>query len=82
MDDIVTALRQTGSRAVLPVRRRHDEKVDRVLAVPVDERGDRTLIEVVETAADEGIAVGGEIVDRRRDIEPAMKPRLHRVLVR
>ena len=43
------------------VRGRQDEEVDQVLAVAVHESRHRTVVEVVQAAADEGESLRGEV---------------------
>jgi hypothetical protein len=46
------------------------------------QRGNRPSSHVIEAAADEREPLGGEINDRRREIEFAKKPRFHGVRIR
>ena len=50
-------------------------------APPVDERRGRLAVNVVETATDQREALRGQVDDRRREVDAAVEPRLHRVLV-
>lgn len=47
----------------------------------VDERGDITMIQIIEAAADEREAFIREITDWRSEIEFAIEPGFHGVLV-
>src|SRR5260370_35988910 len=47
----------------------------------VDKRGDIAMIQIVQTAADQREAFVREVYDRRSEIEFAVEPRLHGVLV-
>src|SRR5579863_10537961 len=47
----------------------------------IDKRGYRTAIGIIEAPAYERKASRGEVHDRRREIELAIEPGLHRVLV-
>src|SRR5579862_609302 len=58
-----------------------DIKVDQMLVAAIDERRDRAIVEIIEPAAQKRKFRGGKIFDRRREIELAVEPRLHRVLI-
>jgi hypothetical protein len=48
----------------------------------VDQRGDLAPFEIIEASANQRKAVARQIFDRRREIELAVEPRFHRVLIR
>ena len=52
-----------------------------MLVALIDERGDRASGQVVEPAAAQRKSLGGEILDRRGEIEAAVEPGLYRVPV-
>src|SRR5262249_2044888 len=56
---------------------RPDEHVDLVQALLIDDDRDTLAVDVIEPAADELIALGAEVLDHRRELEPACKPRLY-----
>src|SRR6478609_4147723 len=57
------------------------EQIDHVLAPAIDHGADGAGIDIIEPAADQGEALGGEVDYRRRDVELAVEPRFYRVLV-
>src|SRR5260370_12072359 len=63
------------------MERRPDEDVDEMLAPRVDQHGNGAPVNNIEPAALQRKSIPHKIVDRRREIELAIKPRLHRVLV-
>ena len=62
-------------------RRLRHEQVDDVLAAAIDHGADGAGIDIIEPAADQGKALRGEVDYRRRDVELAVEPRFHGVLV-
>ena len=50
-------------------------------AVSIKDRSDWASVQIIDAAARERKTFSGEIVDRRREIEMAGKPRLHRVMI-
>ena len=48
-------------------RRLRDEQIDHVLAPPIDDRGHRLAVDVVEPPADQREALRGQVDHRRRD---------------
>ena len=52
-----------------------------MLPPAVHERRDGSSIHVVESTAQQRISAAGEVVHRGRIVEPAIEPRLHRVLI-
>lgn len=59
-----------------------DKHVDEMFLALVDERCDIAMIQIIEASADEREAFTREIRDRRSEVEFAVEPRLHGVLVR
>jgi len=58
-----------------------DEDVDKVLAAPVDQRGDVAFAKHIQAAANQREAFVHEIVDGRNEFEFAVEPGLDGVLV-
>ena len=52
-----------------------------MLAASIDDRGDGLAVDIVEPSADQPEALGCQVDDRRRDVELAVEPWFHRVLV-
>src|SRR5947199_9738856 len=78
---LVAARRARGERAARGGVPRPYEQADHVLAPAVDEAGDGTATDHVQPAAQQREAIGREVRDRRGEVELAVEPRLHRVLV-
>ena len=53
-----------------------------MLSKLINERGHIPVANIVQPPADQRITLIGQIANRRREVELAVKPRLHRVLVR
>src|ERR1700677_4579167 len=81
MEQVVPVMRGTLDRALGAIRGRPNKDVDYVLVALVNQRRHGPAVEVVETAADQTVAVRGEVVNWRREIDPSVEPRLDRVLV-
>ena len=64
-----------------PIGRGPDEHVDRMEAPLIHERGDRLAGDVVEPTTHQRKTDGREILNRRREIQLAEEPWLHRVLI-
>src|SRR5439155_13327973 len=80
MDDVVAlALDPGGGRGSSLAG--PGKQIDNVLVALVDERGDRAAGEIIEPPAAQREVLGREILDRRRKIDPPVKPRLDRVAV-
>ena len=77
--DQVIALNRRVARKLCGLR--PNEDVDDVLLAMIDESGDIAAVQIIETAADKREALVGEIVDGRRKVEPAVKPRFDGVLI-
>src|SRR5437868_2148560 len=58
-----------------------DELINEVLVVLIDERCDGPAVEIIETATGQWKVRRGEILDRRREVELAVEPRLHGVAI-
>src|SRR6202011_3137066 len=58
-----------------------DEQIDRVLVSLINERDNRFAIEIIESASGQWETFAGEIAHRRREIDFAVEPRFHGVLV-
>ena len=58
------------------------EDVDRVLTVAVDERRNRTPLEIVKPASDQRKPFVGQVLHRRRVVESSGEPRLDGMPVR
>ena len=52
-----------------------------MLVAPIDQHRHRPVVHIVEPPADEGKLLCGEIAHRRRVVDAAVEPRLHRVLI-
>src|SRR5467141_5367353 len=82
MQDVVAVLRQAlhrQSAAGSPIR--PDKKIDYMLVVPIYQRRDRPVVQIIEPAADQRESRSRQIRDRRREIELAAEPGLYRVLI-
>ena len=82
MQDVVAVLRQAlrrQSAAGSPIR--PDKKIDYMLVVPIYQRRDRPVVQIIEPAADQRESRSRQIRDRRREIELAAEPRLDRMLI-
>src|SRR5229473_7117918 len=71
----------TRQRLGIGLGGRPHEDVDEMLAPRVDEHGNGTAVNHIEPAALQRKSLTHKVVDRRSEIELAIKPRLHRVLV-
>ena len=72
-----------GPRGQLPPRLgRPDEEVHDVLVAPVDQRGHDAVVEIVQPPSGQREAFAGQVDHRRREIDLAVEPGLHRVAVR
>ena len=80
--EVVTLLRQGVHSAVIAVGGWPDKQVDRVLAMAVDEGGDRAPIDIVQPTPDQGKPLRRQVLHRRGEIQFAIKPRFDRVLIR
>ena len=60
---------------------RPDVEIDDVLVALIDQRRDRPAAQIVEPAAPQRKSLGGEVLDRRGEIDAAVEPGLDRVLV-
>ncbi len=60
---------------------RPDVQIDEMLLALVDERGDSSVIEVLQPAADKRKPLTRKVLNRRSEIELAVEPWLYRVLV-
>src|SRR6195952_1477580 len=69
----VETLNRFGSGAMLGASALRDEQVDDVAAPLVDHRAERAAVHIIEPAADQGKALGGEIDYRRRHVQPAVE---------
>jgi hypothetical protein len=81
MQKVVAVVRGALDRALGAVGSRPHEDVHDMFAALVDQRRHRAAGEVVQSAADEAETVGGEVINRRREIDSPVEPRLDRMLV-
>src|SRR5437016_9299075 len=58
-----------------------DEEIDHMRAASVDDRSDSLAVDVVEPAAEQREALRRQVHDRRCDIDLAVEPWFHRMLV-
>jgi hypothetical protein len=58
-----------------------DEEIDHMRAAPIDDRRDGLAVDIVEPSAEQHETLCGQVHDRRRDIDLAVEPRFHRMLV-
>src|SRR5436305_7510130 len=79
VDDVV-ALALGGLRRRV-AGTRPDEQINEVLVVLIDERRDGPAVEIIETATGQREVRRGEILDRRREVELAVEPRLYGVAI-
>src|SRR5206468_12904954 len=56
-------------------------EIDQMFMPLIDDGGDGTVVDVVESAANEGKAFGDEVDDGGREIELAVEPGFNRVLI-
>src|SRR5712692_8105317 len=71
----------TPQRLGIGLGGRPHEDVDEMLAPRVDQHGNGAAVNHIEPAALQRKSLTHKVVDRRSEIELAIKPRLHRVLV-
>src|SRR6267154_6216589 len=77
----VPAPREAPERLVTGPLARPDEEVHDVLRAPVDERCRRHVLDVIEPAARQRIALGGPVRHRHRVVELSLEPGLDGVLI-
>src|SRR5206468_7709079 len=63
------------------VPRRPDEHIDEMFVAPIDERGDGSAVQIIQSPADEWKAFRSEILHVRREVEFPVEPRLDGVLI-
>ena len=56
-------------------------KIDRMFVLLVNESDDSLTVEIIQTSTDERKTICSEIANFRSEIDFAIEPRLHRVLV-
>src|SRR5262249_39122990 len=81
VDQVVTLSRELVLLLDRGVVRRPDKEINEMLASLINQRRDRTAIEVIHAATDESESLLGEIFHRRRIVQFPAEPWFHRMTI-
>src|SRR4030095_1051515 len=82
MNQVVASMRRCSRRRISSALIIPDVHVDHMLVTSIDEDGGSTTVDVVEASTNQRKTPVGEVNDRWRDVQLAIEPWLHGVLIR